>query len=170
MKVFCHWHGMVEMNDHISYDPRLVKRTISGEVLENPSSFFDKDDKDAPLRSHRHLRPRFQSMLMGYTEKIGIIIEWNNVVKSYFEDLTSGKGGVVLSDGTRITSDLVIAADGIGTKSYEVVTGTSVPAQDSGYSIYRCAFPVQLVAADPALAERFPETIDGEHVIEMWSG
>jgi 2-polyprenyl-6-methoxyphenol hydroxylase-like FAD-dependent oxidoreductase len=171
LRAFKSYPGMPELNDEISYDPWLVYHKHSGEKMTPPINVFrESQHSDAPARMHRHLRPRFQNMLLDYLAKAGIQIEWNKQVVEYFEDRDSGKAGVLLSNNERLSSELVIAADGVGTKSYKIVTGSQTPAQSSGYSLYRSAFPLKYVDGNDILLKRFPEFEEGKRILETWTG
>lgn len=161
---------MAEESDRISYNPWLRQRNITGDILSPAAPIFDPTDPDAPPRLHRHMRPKFQDMLLKYVERTGIEIEWNKRVTEYFENPANSKGGVILSDGTAVESDLIIAADGVGTKSYTIVPGAEVPARSSGYAMYRTAYPVELALADPIVAAQFPEEENGHPIVDMWMG
>lgn len=87
----------------------------------------------------------------------------------YYEDTAAGKGGVVLESGERLEADLVVAADGLGMKSYSLV-GQKVAARSSGYSIYRTAYLVEYALVDSQVAERFKMLDNGKSVNEIWLG
>jgi 2-polyprenyl-6-methoxyphenol hydroxylase-like FAD-dependent oxidoreductase len=65
-------------------------------------------------------------------------------VDTYFE--TNNTGGVILDTGKRITADVVVAADGVGSKSREIIDGNKNKPISSGFVVYRASFP-----AEPAL-------------------
>jgi 2-polyprenyl-6-methoxyphenol hydroxylase-like FAD-dependent oxidoreductase len=65
-------------------------------------------------------------------------------VDTYFE--TNNTGGVILDTGKRITADVVVAADGVGSKSREIIDGNKDKPISSGFVVYRASFP-----AEPAL-------------------
>jgi len=91
-------------------------------------------------------------MLLDQVQSLGIDVQFNKRVVDYFED---GKGGgVVLEDGTKLEADLVIAADGIGSKSQGIVGGT-VRAKSSGRAMWRAVFPVSEMDKNPAVKEFF---------------
>ena len=64
------------------------------------------------------------------------------------------RGGVELEDGTRVEADLVIAADGIGSKSQKLVGG-QVRARSSGRAMWRAVFPVEEMEQNPKVMEFF---------------
>ncbi len=71
---------------------------------------------------------------------LGIPIFYGRKAVSYEEDVSSGKARVLAASGEVFAGDVVVAAEGIGTKSHEFVTGSPVPFVDSGYAIMRGAF------------------------------
>lgn len=88
----------------------------------------------------------------------------------YFEDGAEQKAGAILEDGSKQTADVVIAADGLGTKSHKLVSGQDVRAYPSGFSITRTAFPIQLAMDDAEMRARWP-LLDGDRpYIEFWQG
>ncbi|ROV99465.1 hypothetical protein VMCG_06300 [Cytospora schulzeri] len=58
-------------------------------------------------------------------------------------------GSIVLSDGTTVTGDLVICADGIHSKTRRSVLGREVPLYGTGNACYRWLVPTSLLAEDP---------------------
>lgn len=105
---------------------------------------------------------------MKQLEKLGVKVEYNRRVVLYSEE--SANGSVSLDNGEKIKADIVVAADGVGTKSHPLVTGKKVEAKSSGSSIYRTAFPVELAIADAEIAERFKILENGKSVNEIWVG
>ncbi len=171
LRVFSHWPGLSEENEKISHDFRLYYCKPNGERLTQPLSVLaDNPDPEAPSRMYRCIRPKFQKILYDYLSKIGLAIEWDKQVTEYYEDAAGGKAGVVMSNGERIESELVIAADGVGSKSYKLVTENPVPSRSSGYAIFRASFQAEHVADDEDLLARFPAKEDGSPVIETWMG
>lgn len=85
----------------------------------------------------------------------------------YFE--TADGGGVVLGDGSRVEADVVVSADGLGTKSNKLVNNGHVRAMASGHSIFRTAYPVELALADPEAEKHFPLLEGGRVEAQMWS-
>ena len=81
-------------------------------------------------------------------------IEFNRRVVDYFEDETTGKGGCVTDDGKRYEADVVIAADGVGSKSQRLVGG-QVRARSSGRAMWRAAFPIENLEKDPEVKEHY---------------
>jgi 2-polyprenyl-6-methoxyphenol hydroxylase-like FAD-dependent oxidoreductase len=64
-------------------------------------------------------RSKLHKCLYEYALSLNIPMEFDVGVARYFESQDEKLGGVVLSDGRTLTADLVIAADGVGSKSWE---------------------------------------------------
>lgn len=116
------------------------------------------------------MRPKFHAMLLEQLAKNGVTIEFEKEVIDYYEDATTKKGGVILQDGSKHEADLVVAADGLRGRSWNLIAGKPVPAKSSGGAIYRTAYPVELAIKDPMIAERFKLQEDGRSVFELWMG
>ena len=175
IKVFRNWPQAAKENEEISYDPWVSYHKHTGERILGPKPLFTDDSKtdegtNIPKRIYRHHRPKFHRLLLAQARKIGIEVEYGQRVIEYFENATARKGGVVLQGGSKLEADLVVAADGIGTKSYILTMGEKVDAKGSGFAIYRTAYPVELALADPQVAERFNLLRDGRPVFELWMG
>ena len=69
---------------------------------------------------------------------------------------------MLLSNGQRVSGDLVIAADGVHTIAVEAVLGRPNPAAPTdGYNFcYRFLIPSKEIAADP-ITKHFTEDDDG---------
>ncbi|PQE18320.1 monooxygenase fad-binding protein [Rutstroemia sp. NJR-2017a BBW] len=109
------------------------------------------------------IRPLVYKMLVHQVEKLGIKIEFDHQVVEYYENLETGKGGVVTKDGKKHEADLVIAADGVGSKS-QVLVGGQVRAVPSGRAMWRAAFPIEHLDKNPEVKEFF-SMVDGKHPI-----
>jgi flavin-dependent dehydrogenase len=115
------------------------------------------------------MRPLVYKMFVRQVEKLGIQVEFSRRVVEYFEDEVAGKGGVVTEDGQRYEADIVIAADGVGSKSQKLVGG-QVRAQKSGRAMWRAAFPRKALDQNPEVKEFF-SLIDGtDPIVRTWLG
>ena len=85
------------------------------------------------------MRPLIYNMLRAQVERLGIKIYYGKKVVDYFE--TAKLGGVVLEDGQTHMADVVVAADGVGSKSQRLVGGP-VRARSSGRAMWRAVFPI----------------------------
>lgn len=70
-------------------------------------------------------------------------------------------GSVRLSDGSIVTGDLVVAADGVHTRAAAAVLGSNMPALPTQHLVYRFLIPTRHIAADPETAF-FLEGADGQ--------
>ncbi|KAI5917477.1 maackiain detoxification [Camillea tinctor] len=101
----------------------------------------------------------FHALLHEYAKERGVNISFSKVVTEYFED--AEKGGVVLSDGTKITADLVVAADGVGSHSWNLVLGKKDQAESSGYGVFRANYPSGPALQNPIISEGFGKAEGG---------
>lgn len=175
IQFFRNWPQAAKENEEIAYDPWISYHKHTGERILGPKPLFPDDSKpgegaNIPDRIYRHHRPKFHQLLLAQAHKIGIEVAYGQRAVEYFEDASARKGGVILQGGSKLEADLVVAADGVGTKSFMLTMGEKVDAKGSGYAIYRTAYPVELAIADPHVAERFKLLEDGRSVVEMWMG
>ncbi|KAF7871786.1 hypothetical protein EAF04_003893 [Stromatinia cepivora] len=70
-------------------------------------------------------------------------------------------GSVILADGTNMTADLIVGADGIHSSAVKEVTGYENPAVPTGISCFRCLIPVKEIQDDPECAF-FMEEMEGK--------
>ncbi|CAH0004297.1 unnamed protein product [Clonostachys byssicola] len=87
-------------------------------------------------------RPKLMSMLTRQCERLGITIEYSKEAIQYYEE--DNVAFVVLK--TKLgevteAADVIVAADGVGTRSHGCVSGDSVRAVSSGYCVYRGVIP-----------------------------
>lgn len=128
------------------------------------------DGSEKPIPLHRHHRPKFVAALLAQVNDLGIQVDFGIKAVDYFENLDSQEAGIILDNGEIIKADVVIAADGIGTKSNSLVNGGDDRAYSSGLSIYRTAFPVEIAMSDPDVQDRWPLPHDGVPHLEIWGG
>lgn len=98
-------------------------------------------------------RSTLHGMLHDYASDLGIKIEFGCTGTEYFE--TQDRGGVVLSDGRRFEADVVVAADGVGSKSWGLVLGDEAQPISSGFVLYRVSFPNEKALENPIIAKEF---------------
>lgn len=167
------WPEMQARHDQIAYEPMFAKYTHTGERLMEPvrmgAMFKQKGMKTHP-RLRIHSRPKLHDMLLEQLSKCKVHIEYGTEVVEYFEDIAREKAGVVLRDGSRREADLVVAADGLRGKSWDLITGSPVPARSSGSAALRAAYPVELALKIPGVAERFPLEDDNSSIWQSWAG
>lgn len=100
---------------------------------------------------------------------MGVKLEFNRRVTEYYENAETGKGGVVTDDGKKYEADIVIAADGVGSKSQTLVGG-QVRAQSSGRAMWRAAFPIENLDKDPEVKEFFRLVNEQDPIVRTFLG
>ncbi|KAJ5813156.1 hypothetical protein N7447_010179, partial [Penicillium robsamsonii] len=101
-------------------------------------------------------RAEFQQ-LYSYVVSLGIPVGFNHSVSSYYE---TGEKGVVFSDGRKIQADVVVATDGVGSISWEIVSGKKDRPISSSYAIYRVTYPVEPALKNPIIAAEYDNDND----------
>jgi 2-polyprenyl-6-methoxyphenol hydroxylase-like FAD-dependent oxidoreductase len=114
-------------------------------------------------------------VLHEYASLLGIPIEFSTSAVDYFE--TEDHGGVELADGRKLTADIVVAADGVGSKSWHLVGEKTAPTS-SGFVLYRVTFPAAPALENPIIRTEFEGVGDrgilhagpGAHMVTCLSG
>ena len=113
------------------------------------------------------MRPLVYKMFVNQVERLGVKVEFSKRVTEYFEE--GDRAGVITDAGERYEADIVIAADGVGSKSQSLVGG-QVRAISSGRAMWRAAFPIEHLDQNPKVKEFF-HLIDGKHpIVRTWLG
>lgn len=121
-------------------------------------------------------RSKLHKLLYEYALELNIPMEFSATLSEYVE--TQDHGGAILVDGRRLTADLVVAADGIGSKSWALVLGKKYAPISSGFVLYRVTFPAAPALKNPVIAKELKECRDraflhagpGAHVVSCKSG
>jgi 2-polyprenyl-6-methoxyphenol hydroxylase-like FAD-dependent oxidoreductase len=169
-----HWPELREEYQRISLHNAWIETfKHSGEVIIPPKKVADRLrdqglDPDTPPGEFQ-MRPLVYKMFVREVQKLGVDIEFNRRVVEYFEDTEKGLGGCVTEDGKRYTADVVIAADGVGSKSQSLVGG-QVRAQPSGRAMWRAAFPIHHLEKNPEVKEFFKLMPNNEPIVRTWLG
>lgn len=171
------WPDLAAECERINQDPWIAFYKITGERVSGPEpvsfgtiNFALADGTEKTIPFQRHNRPKFVAALLAQARGAGVDITFGAQVVDYFENGERQEAGVLLEDGSRLKADVVIAADGVGTKSNKVVNGHNIRAYPSGFSIFRTAFPVGLAISDPDIRDRWPLLEGGKSYVEMWGG
>lgn len=173
-RFFKHWPEMQMEFDSIGLHNAWIETfKHDGEQMIKPLKVADRlhsqglDPKTPP--GTFQMRPLVYKMFVNQVQKLGIPVEFDKKVVDYFEDEEQKRGGVILSNGYRRTADVVIAADGVGSKSQKLVGG-EVRAKSSGRAMWRAAFPKEYLDQDPEVREFF-HMIDGKDpIVRTWLG
>ncbi|KAH6857083.1 putative monooxygenase [Chaetomium sp. MPI-CAGE-AT-0009] len=96
-------------------------------------------------------------MLFAQAQRLGIPISFGVSVTKYSEDPAKGSGIIHTDDGRELSADIVVAADGLGTKSHSVVLGYPTRAVSTGYCVDRAAYPTSMLKDAPALSRAIAE-------------
>ncbi|KAI0128691.1 hypothetical protein BJ170DRAFT_707047 [Xylariales sp. AK1849] len=175
-RFFKHWPEMSEEYDSISlHNAWMETYKHDGPRMIPPAKVADRLrdaglDPDTPPGTFQ-MRPLVYKMFVNQVEKLGIQIEFGKRVVDYYEDEKLRKAGVVTDQGERFEADVVIAADGVGSKSQKLVGG-QVRAMSSGRAMWRAAFPRKYIEKNPEVAEFFKLVGENgdEPIIRTWLG
>jgi 2-polyprenyl-6-methoxyphenol hydroxylase-like FAD-dependent oxidoreductase len=103
-------------------------------------------------------RPALHKALSQALEAENIDIRCDSKVTGYWE--TDDQGGVELARGGILRADMVVAADGIHSKSWTLVSGKEPKIYPSGLAMFRAAFPVKHALSDPLLRKKWMPTAE----------
>ncbi|KAI3394531.1 hypothetical protein diail_2580 [Diaporthe ilicicola] len=173
-----HWPAVYAAALETAADPWMSFHKGNGEKVADAQSFsyvsgkegelkLNEDGEPAPNRVYRVSRPKFNTALLEQVLALGIDVTYGRRAVDYFEDET--KAGVILEDGSKIDADVVVAADGLGTKSHKLINGHDIRAVSSKHSIFRTAYHVDHFASDPELDSIFPLRDDGGALHQIWT-
>jgi 2-polyprenyl-6-methoxyphenol hydroxylase-like FAD-dependent oxidoreductase len=158
-RFFKHWPEMAKEYDEISLHNAWIETfKHTGEQVIKPLKVADRlraqglDPKTPP--GTFQMRPLVYKMFVRQLEKLGINVEYNRRVVDYQEDERTGKAVAITDDGQRYEADVIIAADGVGSKSQKLVGG-QVRARSSGRAMWRAAFPREHLEINPKVQEFF---------------
>ncbi|KAK0615327.1 hypothetical protein B0T17DRAFT_657520 [Bombardia bombarda] len=156
-KFFKHWPEMAKEFDEISLHNAWIETfKHDGTRMIPPLKVADRL-RDAGLNPDTppgtfQMRPLVYKMYVHQVRRLGIQIQFGKRVVDYFEDEARGKAGVVTDNDERFEADVVIAADGVGSKSQKLVGG-QVRAMKSGRAMWRAAFPIEHLDKNPEIKE-----------------
>ncbi|KAI0143715.1 FAD/NAD(P)-binding domain-containing protein [Xylariaceae sp. FL1272] len=177
IQFFKHWPELLQEYEQISMrDAWLETFKHSGERMIAPMRVSDRlraagvDPKMPPGRFE--MRPLIYGMFVRQVEKLGVQVQFGKKVVDYQEDAARKKGIVVTDKGETIEADIVIAADGVGSKSQRLVGG-QVRARSSGRAMWRAAFPSTQLDQNPTVRDFFGHMLGGnndEPVIRTFMG
>ena len=163
------WPGFMERARKRAIPPTLTMKKFNGDVVGSFNLGDEKNPSMAIYRSELH------KVLHEYASLLGIPIEFSTSVVDYFE--TEDHGGVELADGRKLTADIVVAADGVGSKSWHLVGEKTAPTS-SGFVLYRVTFPAAPALENPIIRTEFEGVGDrgilhagpGAHMVTCLSG
>ncbi|KAK6827176.1 hypothetical protein PG987_010517 [Apiospora arundinis] len=170
-----HWPEMGYEIEANQYDVGMSYYRHSGERIYGPAPpMFNDAEHLAGRRGfssvNAHARIKLYRAFLRQVARIGLQIEWGAKVAEYWEDTAQGVGGVVLEDGRKRAADIVVAADGVRTKSSTIVSGMPTGLQRSGKALYRAAFPIEHALRDPLVQEMWNFKKDDKPIWQFWIG
>ncbi|KAK0617638.1 hypothetical protein B0T14DRAFT_569127 [Immersiella caudata] len=174
-RFFRHWPEMADEFDRISLHNAWIETfKHDGEMMIAPLKVSDRLrdaglDPDTPPGTFQ-MRPLVYQMYVNQVKRLGVKIQFGKKVTEYWEE--ENRAGVVTDQGERFEADVVIAADGVGSKSQKLVGG-QVRAMKSGRAMWRAAFSKQHLEKNPEVKEFFKmqEGDTGEEpIIRTWLG
>ncbi|KAL4898433.1 hypothetical protein BDV59DRAFT_197342 [Aspergillus ambiguus] len=141
------WPGFMEKARQEATTPEATFKKFDGTVI-GTFPIGDPNNPSLPI-----YRSKLHDVLYQYACELGIPVEFSAAAIDYFE--TEDHAGVVLSDNRRLTADVVVAADGVGSKSWKLVVGNNNPPISSGFVLYRVTFPAGPALENPVVAREF---------------
>lgn len=143
-----HFPKMKEQFEKESYDVVFSIWSWQGQKLLD----LGEAEWNQPGRTHAAKNVRVpwiekRSNVMGMLEaqclRLGIEILYDKNVTAYDED--ESKAWATTADGEVFHADVLVAADGVGTKSHKHVTGKPMKATSSGYAVFRGMIPINVL-------------------------
>lgn len=150
----------------IIYRPCLSLHRHDGKLLGGPFSIKEGVDHIPTPVS----RPKLIGMLYDYVVQLGIPVTFGKRAAEYFEDLNRDRAGIITDNGERFEADLVVAADGVGSKSWKAVSGQDTKPKSSGFSVYRVAYPTKVAFDSPNVRKNFVLQEGGDDICRVWLG
>lgn len=172
VSIMRHWPDMWRDMEEDQIDAAVSYEMHNGKHIYGPSTIHFNDpehvaSRKGPFVAPAQIRRKFFRMLLRQVAKLGFKVDYGKCVRKYFEDKAAGKGGVVLENGEIYVADMVVAADGLKSRSEILIAGQISPTKSSGMSIYRTAYPRELAMQDETVRKRWG---DSPAVWEYWLG
>lgn len=145
---FQKWPPMADTYRSIIYRPAMIMYTHDGTFMGGPLQLSE----DSHWRPVPVSRPKLARSLYDYATSLGIPIMFGKRIVDYGE--SQDRAYAITDQGERFEADVVVAADGIGTKVGKVIPGKA-KAVSSGWSVYRVSYPTMMLREDPLLAEYY---------------
>lgn len=148
---FGKWPGMSQIYSDIIYRPDMNMFSHKGEFLGGPFKLSEESHyRPVPVS-----RPKLIKALYDYATSLDIPITFGKRVIEYRELSENGRACAITDSGEHFEADIVVAADGIGSKVGKLMSGKETKAIGSGVSAYRVTYPTKLLHEDPFLAEKY---------------
>ena len=148
---FHKWPPMAETYSSIVYQPAMKLLTYDGTFLGGPFLLSESSHyRPVPVS-----RPKLISALYDYASSLGIEVLFNKRVVKYEDSNETNRAYAITDKGERFEADVVVAADGIGSKTGRATSGKEPNTMSSGYSVFRVTYPTSILQEDPFLAEQY---------------
>ncbi|KAH6652633.1 hypothetical protein BKA67DRAFT_691983 [Truncatella angustata] len=156
--VFKHYPTMLEEYTKLSVKAKLYAYSLEGQAVGRPQEFeWNQQDVAEHVAHPIHVpmaisRSDLVEILYDQCQRLGIPVRWGVSIKDYEED-SHLQAGIAVSGDERFSADVVVAADGLGSKSHKLILGENVRAVPTGYTIYRAALWTRDLKNAPLLQE-----------------
>lgn len=148
---FKKWPGMAKTYSSIVYRPAMTMHNHDGAFIGGPFVLSETSHwRPVPVSRHKLIRA-----LHDYVISLGVPVMFGKRVTSYQDSLHEKRPCVVIEGGERFEADIVVAADGVGSKVGEAMGTRDSQAIGSGWSVYRVTYPTEDLQKDPFLAEQY---------------
>lgn len=166
-RIFQSWGIMTEMEKYCVTPSKFVLRRYSDGKELSVSPVNDDDYVKKTYGSPYWVAHRadFHRVLSSKAQAIGVKLQLGASVDGLEEIQT--KPIVVLRDGQRLTADLVVACDGIKSRTREILQGKPDPPVDTGDIAYRILIP----ASEMRKHEELRVLVEGDmSPLNYWMG
>lgn len=134
------------------YDGNLITKFPIRELLSEAAR-AELPPGTAPQETSR---PKIYAAMLAQLRRVGVVIEFDREVTSYYDTEDGARAGVELKDGTRLEADLVVAADGLQCRSGKLVYGKDIPVLPVGTAAFRASYPAELAVDNALIQEAYP--------------
>lgn len=170
-----HWPDMGYEIEHDQYDVAMSYYKQTGERIFGPAPPMFNDPENRKGRRgfpsvNAHSRIKLYRSFLKQAERVGLQVEWGKKVVEFWEDIPHGLGGIVLENGEKRAADIVVAADGLRTKSRTVIQGMPKDLRSSGKAIYRAGYPVEHALRDPLVQKQWNFNPEEQPIWQFWLG
>ena len=143
---------MAETYSSIIYRPSMTLLTHDGALLGGPFGAFG----NLRLQTCPSPSPEVDHSTVQLCHILGVsLVRFDKRVVDYGESNKTNHAYAMTDNGQRFDADVVVAADGIGTKVGKAIAGKEAKAMNSGYSVYRVSYPTGLLQKDSLLARQY---------------
>lgn len=150
---------MLEQYQKCTWDCITTYRKLNGELVAPPAE-FEWNRRDVPQHAAWPLRVRAMISRRGMVDmfydqciRFGIPVRFGVNIVDYEENAAEKTATAIASDGRRFTGDIVVAADGLGTKSYKAVLGHHMRAMPTGFAVTRVLYSLDGIKNAPLLEQ-----------------